>query len=310
MREDEREQTLCRDDALRLHGLGDRFDTLEWSKCKPSLWGLESSTWAGRTSTRPWRGLSSSIYPMKTRKKEMKAWLVSYRSAFMARGTLRRIGRPHTPSSWSRSGSRGRERPTATSYTRRGTSRWQCTEMTFLRLLTWTRSGGLREYAIKAEVLGPEPELSKEIKILNRSIRWCGDKLEYEVDSRHAKVIIEECEVQSWRAAKTPGVQEAAVDGGEKPWIAATFSLRQRNFVVRWPDPNPRTGTRPEESRGTWNFDRVESWSSHSSSATKSWTALPTATGQARGPPWNQRQVVHWSGAGVLWSRGPARRLQ
>ena len=34
---------------------------------------------------------------MKTGKKEMKAWLVSYRSAFMARGTLRRIGRSHTP---------------------------------------------------------------------------------------------------------------------------------------------------------------------------------------------------------------------
>ena len=68
-------------------------------------------------------------------------------------------------------------------------------------------------------MLGPEPELSKEIKILNRSIRWCGDKLEYEADSRHAEVIIEECEVQSWRAAKTPGVQEAAVDGGEKGGI-------------------------------------------------------------------------------------------
>ena len=33
------------------------------------------------------------------------------------------IGRPHTPSSWSRSGSRGAERPAATSCTRRGTSR-------------------------------------------------------------------------------------------------------------------------------------------------------------------------------------------
>ena len=60
------------------------------------------------------------------------------------------------------------------------------------------------EYAIKAGCWGPDPELSKEIKILNRLIRWCGDKLEYEADSRHAEMIIEECEVQSWRAAKTP----------------------------------------------------------------------------------------------------------
>ena len=49
--------------------------------------------------------------------------LASYRSAFIVRETLRRIGRKHTPSSWSRSGSRGAERPAATSCTRRGTSR-------------------------------------------------------------------------------------------------------------------------------------------------------------------------------------------
>ena len=136
--------------------------------------------------------------------------------------------------------------------------------------IRWIEEQLKSEYAIKAEVLGPEPELSKEVKILNRSIRWCGDKLEYEADSRHAEVIIEECEVQSWRAAKTPGVQEAAGKVESRctitkrrgsvelqrglttlSWIAATFSLRQKNFVVSWPDPNPRTGTRPEESRGT-----------------------------------------------------------
>ena len=80
----------------------------------------------------------------------------------------------------------------------------------------WIHEQLKSECAIKAGVLGPEPELSKEIKILNRLIRWCGDKLEYEADSRHAEVIIEECDVQSWRAAKTPGVQEAAVDGIEE----------------------------------------------------------------------------------------------
>ena len=82
--------------------------------------------------------------------------------------------------------------------------------------IKWIEEQLKSEYAIKAEVLGQEPDLSKEIKILNRSIRWCGDKLGYEADSRHAEIIIEECEVQSWRAAKTPGVQEAVVDGIEK----------------------------------------------------------------------------------------------
>ena len=81
--------------------------------------------------------------------------------------------------------------------------------MTFWLLLTWTRSSGLRSSSrastpSRRGVLGPEQELSKEIEIPNRLIRSCGDKLEYEADSRHAEIIIEVCEVQSWRAAKTP----------------------------------------------------------------------------------------------------------
>ena len=153
----------------------------------------------------------------------MKAWLVSYRSAFMARGTLRRIGRPHTPSSWSRSGSRGAERPTATFAHKKSNIKMTVHGDDFFAVadvdqIRWIEEQLKSECAIKAEVLGPEPELCLQIKILNRSIR-CGDKLEYEADSRHAEVIVEECEVQSWRTAKTPGVQEAAVDGGEKGGI-------------------------------------------------------------------------------------------
>ena len=72
--------------------------------------------------------------------------------------------------------------------------------------IEWIEEQLKSEYAIKAEVPGPEPELSEEINILNRSIRWCGDTLEYEADSRHAKVIIESCEVQHCRVAKTPEV--------------------------------------------------------------------------------------------------------
>ena len=52
---------------------------------------------------------------------------------------------------------------------------------------------------------GAEPDLKKKVKIHNRLVRWCGEKLEYEEDSRHAEVL--RC-----RAARTPGVHEAKVD--------------------------------------------------------------------------------------------------
>ena len=76
--------------------------------------------------------------------------------------------------------------------------------------IKWIEEQVKSEYAIQAEVLGPEPELSKEVKIFNRSRRWCSDKLEYEADTRHAVVIIEDCVETSCRAAKTTGVHEGS----------------------------------------------------------------------------------------------------
>ena len=80
--------------------------------------------------------------------------------------------------------------------------------MTFWRLLTWTRSSGLRSssksvYATKADLLGPDLELSDGVQ--DPSTDRSGGAAAYEADSRHAEVIIEECEVRSCRAAKTPG---------------------------------------------------------------------------------------------------------
>ena len=51
--------------------------------------------------------------------------------------------------------------------------------------MKWIEEQLKSEYTVKAEVLGLELELRKEIKILNRSIRWW-----------HAEVIIEECEAR------------------------------------------------------------------------------------------------------------------
>ena len=44
------------------------------------------------------------------------------------------------------------------------------------------------------------------MKILNRTLRWCEDRIEYEADHRHAEIIIEECEVLCGTVVETPGV--------------------------------------------------------------------------------------------------------
>jgi hypothetical protein len=74
--------------------------------------------------------------------------------------------------------------------------------------LKWLEEKLAEEYAIKTEILGPDPGQVKEVKILNRTLRWCEDKIEYEADHRHAEIIIEECEVMCGKVVKTPGVTE------------------------------------------------------------------------------------------------------
>ena len=66
----------------------------------------------------------------------------------------------------------------------------------------WIEEQLKSEYAIKAEVLGPESELSEEI--------------------------IEECEVQSCRAAE---LQHLAMNRGDLQFAAK---------VVRWPNSDPK----------------------------------------------------------------------
>ena len=61
---------------------------------------------------------------------------------------------------------------------------------------------------MKCSILGPEAGLESVVRIFNRQLRWTREGIEYEADDKHAKMIIEECEVKSGRASRTPGVVE------------------------------------------------------------------------------------------------------
>ena len=46
-------------------------------------------------------------------------------------------------------------------------------------------------YTIKVRgILGPDLEDLKEIRILNRTVRWTSEGIEYEADDKHAKTIV------------------------------------------------------------------------------------------------------------------------
>ena len=60
-------------------------------------------------------------------------------------------------------------------------------------------------YEMKSSILGPEEGCVKEVKILNRCIRWTSKGLEYEADPRHAKAIIEALGLQGANPLSIPG---------------------------------------------------------------------------------------------------------
>ena len=55
--------------------------------------------------------------------------------------------------------------------------------------------------------LGPGPNDAKEARSLNRVIRWCDDRIEYEADPRQVERLIAECGLTGAKPMSTPGIK-------------------------------------------------------------------------------------------------------
>jgi hypothetical protein len=74
--------------------------------------------------------------------------------------------------------------------------------------LDWFEAELQRHYEITIQPrLGPGPQDAKEVRVLNRVIRWCGSHLEYEADPRQVEKLILECGLEGCKPTATPGVR-------------------------------------------------------------------------------------------------------
>ena len=75
--------------------------------------------------------------------------------------------------------------------------------------------------------LGPEPEDTKEIRILNRTLRWTTRGLELEADGKHVQTVISEMGLETdSKGLDTPLPKEyGAVEGDEalEEWQAKAY---------------------------------------------------------------------------------------
>ena len=69
-------------------------------------------------------------------------------------------------------------------------------------------------YAIKLRgILGPNPKDLKEIRILNRVVRWTSEGIEYEADDKHVNVILAELNLcEDSEGSDLPLPKECAVE--------------------------------------------------------------------------------------------------
>ena len=75
--------------------------------------------------------------------------------------------------------------------------------------LNWLREQLEGKYQVKTQILGPEKEHMKEIRVLNRIITWNGHKrITYEADLRHVEIVIDQFKLKDAKLVCTPGTKE------------------------------------------------------------------------------------------------------
>ena len=81
--------------------------------------------------------------------------------------------------------------------------------------IKWTIATIGASFDIKSDILGPEEGCSREVKILNRTIRWTPTGIEYEPDSKHADLIIRDLKLELSKPVATPGISEPTKEDNE-----------------------------------------------------------------------------------------------
>ncbi len=74
--------------------------------------------------------------------------------------------------------------------------------------LDWLEAKISEKYEVTTQPrMGPGPRDAKEGRVLNRVIRWCSDRIEYEADPRQVERLVAECGLEGAKATVTPGVK-------------------------------------------------------------------------------------------------------
>ena len=69
----------------------------------------------------------------------------------------------------------------------------------------WLKKVMADRYEVRTQTMGADKDLSKELKMLNRSFRWSKQGIWIEADPRHVKEILKALELENCQSVSTPG---------------------------------------------------------------------------------------------------------
>ena len=74
--------------------------------------------------------------------------------------------------------------------------------------LLWMDKAMRKHFELKTEILGPDVREVKEVRILNRVLRWEEHGISWEADQRHAELVVEQLGLGEARPVTSPGSKD------------------------------------------------------------------------------------------------------
>ena len=100
--------------------------------------------------------------------------------------------------------------------------------------LDWLEASISEHYEVTiAPRMGPGEGDAKEGRVLNRIIRWCGNRIEYEADPRQVERLVAECGLEGAKAVATPGVKATFTQLAEDVELPAHLNTPFRGAAAR-----------------------------------------------------------------------------
>ena len=74
--------------------------------------------------------------------------------------------------------------------------------------LAWLEAEFKKRFECKVQILGPSRNQQREVRILNKVVRWSKHGIYYEADQRHSEIVVREMGLENAKTVPTAGARE------------------------------------------------------------------------------------------------------